>query len=404
MSSTPRFTLDSASQALYRPTALQHPSNLRGLIETGKVVISTSLSYPSRHVAKTVAVTGADMCWLDAEHVAWSPKLLVECIQIIHESGGKMIPVAWCLDAGAGVRYPYVLFRLTMKNDGQSLKDLGICADLILQGIIFTQIAHYTTLYEKDALALRAFVAVLLIITTLKSVHGLVILWIQNVEYFMNLNAALSMSTDSWPTEASSGEFICAKPNPNTDPIQVISKNIYIVGLVVGLFVFALVAAIVSSVLTFTGQVKNITWIEIHMGTVFVGDVLLCGSTIYFLSYHSKHASPETAGMLNSITKLTFQSAAPAVVCALITLVGTVAWNRTTPNAYVMLAIIANNVLPKLYAISAMWTLNCRRSIRQAHSDTGRSSTTAQSRPRDTTAIELSSLWLSSDWITESSV
>ncbi|KAF8143512.1 Pyruvate/Phosphoenolpyruvate kinase-like domain-containing protein [Mycena galopus ATCC 62051] len=94
MSSTPRFTLDSASQALYRPTTLQHPSNLRGLIETGKVVISTSLSYPSRHVAKTVAVTGADMCWLDAEHVAWSPKLLVECIQIIiHESGGKMIPV-----------------------------------------------------------------------------------------------------------------------------------------------------------------------------------------------------------------------------------------------------------------------------------------------------------------------
>ncbi|KAF8152876.1 hypothetical protein K438DRAFT_2079017, partial [Mycena galopus ATCC 62051] len=292
--------------------------------------------------------------------------------------------------------------------------DLGICADLILQGIIFTQIAHYTMLYEKDALALRAFVAVLLIITTLKSVHGLVILWIQNVEYFMNLNAALSMSIDSWPTEvnlalialivfyASLGEFICAKPHPNTDPIQVISKNVYVVGLVVGLFVFALVAAIVSSVLTFAGQVKNITWIEIHMGTVFAGDVLLCGSTIYFLLYHSKYASPETAGMLNSITKLTFQSAAPAVVCALITLVGTVAWNRTTPDAYVMLAIIANNVLPKLYAISAMWTLNCRRSIRQAHSDTGGSSTTAQSRPRDTTAIELSSPWLSNDWITES--
>lgn len=66
----------------------------------------------------------------DAEHVAWSPKLLVECIQIIvHESAGKMVPVvrvpsktafdymvrmvpsslialtrlqAWCLDAGAG--------------------------------------------------------------------------------------------------------------------------------------------------------------------------------------------------------------------------------------------------------------------------------------------------------------
>ncbi|KAJ6459029.1 Pyruvate/Phosphoenolpyruvate kinase-like domain-containing protein [Mycena sanguinolenta] len=112
---TPRFTLDSASQALYRPPTLQHSSNLRGLIKTGKVLIGNSLSFPSRHVAKTVAVTGADVCWLDAEHVAWSPDLLVECIQIIiHESGGKMIPVvrvpsktafeymAWCLNAGAG--------------------------------------------------------------------------------------------------------------------------------------------------------------------------------------------------------------------------------------------------------------------------------------------------------------
>ncbi|KAJ7658096.1 hypothetical protein B0H17DRAFT_350461 [Mycena rosella] len=278
--------------------------------------------------------------------------------------------------------------------------DLGICADLILQGITFAQIAHYTTLYGNDVLALRAFVAVLLMITTLKSAQGLAILWIQNVEYFMNINAALNMSTDSWPTEVNLALialiafyvqlFFCRR-------LWVISKNVYIVGLVIALFVFALVAAIVSCVLLFAGQMKNVTWIEIHVGTGFAGDVLLCGSTIYFLLYHSKHASPEIAGMLNSLTKLTFQSAAPAAVCALITLVGTVAWDRTTPNAYIMLAIISNNMLPKLYAISAMWTINSRRSIRQAHSGTGQTSTTARSGPRDATAIELSSPWLSSD-------
>ncbi|KAJ7446604.1 Pyruvate/Phosphoenolpyruvate kinase-like domain-containing protein, partial [Mycena latifolia] len=60
-------------------------------------------------------VTGADWCWIDTEHVAWSPTLLVEVIQVlIHESAGKTIPVVrlpsktafdymtWCLDAGAG--------------------------------------------------------------------------------------------------------------------------------------------------------------------------------------------------------------------------------------------------------------------------------------------------------------
>ncbi|KAJ7443130.1 hypothetical protein FB451DRAFT_1568741 [Mycena latifolia] len=278
--------------------------------------------------------------------------------------------------------------------------DLAICGDLILQGIIFAQIAHYTTLYAKDVLALRAFVAVLLIITTLKSAQGLVIFWIQNVNYFMDLNAALGMSTNSWTTEVNLSLvafiafyvqlFFCQR-------LWSISRNVYIVALILMLFVFSLVAAIVSSVFTFAGQLKNVTWIEIHLATVFVGDVLLCGSTIYFLLYHSKYASPETAGMLHSITKLTFQSAAPAAVCALISLIGTVAWNRQTPNAYVMLAIIANNVLPKLYTISAMWTLNSRRSIRQAHSSTDQKGSAATSGRRQTNDLELSEFWVTSD-------
>ncbi|KAJ7122109.1 hypothetical protein C8R44DRAFT_852889 [Mycena epipterygia] len=248
--------------------------------------------------------------------------------------------------------------------------DLGICADLILQGVIFAQIAHYVTLYNKDIPPLRPFVGVLLIITTLKSAQGLVILWIQNVQYFMDVEAALSMFTTSWTTEANLALiaiiafyiqlFFCHR-------LWAISRNLYIVALIITLFVFALIAAIVSCVFTFAGESKNVTWISIHLGTVFTGDVLLCGSTIYFLLYHSKDASPLTAGILNALTKLTFQSAAPAVVCALINLVGTVAWNGTTPNAYVMLALIANNALPKLYAISAMWTLNSRKEVRQAH-------------------------------------
>ncbi|KAJ6508119.1 hypothetical protein DFH09DRAFT_1199421, partial [Mycena vulgaris] len=292
--------------------------------------------------------------------------------------------------------------------------DLAICADLIFQGIIFAQVAHYTTLYAKDALALRAFVAVLLIITTLKSAQGLVIFWIQNVDYFMNLNAALGMSMNSWTTEINLTLvaliafyvqlFFCKR-------LWVISKNVYVVTLVVVLFVFALIASIVSSVFTFAGQLKNVTWIEIHLATVFAGDLLLCGSTIYFLlvRHASRNASSaESAGMLYSITKLTFQSAAPAAICALVSLVGTVSWNRKTPDTDIMLAIIANNVLPKLYAISAMWTLNSRRSIRQAHSGTGQSSTertdstgrtgsTATSGRRHTNPIILSSPWVSSD-------
>ncbi|KAF7349950.1 2,4-dihydroxyhept-2-ene-1,7-dioic acid aldolase [Mycena venus] len=113
--SSARFTLNSADQGQHRAPTLQQASNVQEIFKSGKIVIGTALSYPSRHVAKTVAITGADWCWIDAEHVAWSQDLLIECIQvIIHESAGKMIPIvrvpsktafdymAWCLDAGAG--------------------------------------------------------------------------------------------------------------------------------------------------------------------------------------------------------------------------------------------------------------------------------------------------------------
>ncbi|KAJ7318217.1 Pyruvate/Phosphoenolpyruvate kinase-like domain-containing protein [Mycena albidolilacea] len=113
--STLKFTVDPSTQASWGAPTRQQSSNMRGLIRSGKVLLGQVLSFPSRQVAKTLAVTGADWIWIDAEHVAWSQKLLVDVIQIInHESGGKMIPIvrvpsktafeymAWCLDAGAG--------------------------------------------------------------------------------------------------------------------------------------------------------------------------------------------------------------------------------------------------------------------------------------------------------------
>ncbi|KAJ6557505.1 hypothetical protein B0H19DRAFT_1147993 [Mycena capillaripes] len=275
--------------------------------------------------------------------------------------------------------------------------DLGICGDLILQGVVFAQVAHYIGLYHKDGLALRAFVAVLLLITTLKSAQGLVILWIQNVDNFMDINAALSMFTTSWTTEINLAFialivfyvqlFFCVR-------LWWISRNLYIVAVIVTLLGFAFIAAIVSCVFTFAGQSKtSVTWINIQLGTIFAGDLLLCGSTIYFLLSQSKSVSSQTAGVLNALTKLSFQSAAPAVVCALINLVTTLAWNGTVPNAYIMLSLISNIVLPKLYAISAMWTLNSRKDIRRAHS-IGPKSSTATSGPRPPHSFELSSAWV----------
>ncbi|KAJ6468593.1 hypothetical protein DFH09DRAFT_955491, partial [Mycena vulgaris] len=245
---------------------------------------------------------------------------------------------------------------------------LGISGELILQGVLYTQFAHYMSLYKTDILLLRAFVAGLLVLTTLKSVQGLMILWIQNVEHFTDVAAAANMVFSSWISELNLTLvaliafyvqlFFCQR-------LWAISQNIYLVGLVMALFVFALLAGIMASAFTFSQNPENRIWSAIHLGTVFAGDLILCVTTTYFLSNHSKQVSPQTAGMLNAIVKLTFQSAAPAALCALINLVSAqAAIMDQAANAWSMTAIITSELLPKLYAISAMWTLNSRKDIR----------------------------------------
>ncbi|KAJ6555454.1 hypothetical protein DFH09DRAFT_1165406 [Mycena vulgaris] len=253
------------------------------------------------------------------------------------------------------------------------------------------------SLYKKDTLFLRAFVAGLLVLTTLKSVQGLVIFWIQNVEHFTDIAAAVDMFFSSWTSELNLTLvaliafyvqlFFCQR-------LWVISQNIYIVGLVMALFVFALLASIVSSAFTFSRDPENGIWIAIHLGTVFAGDLILCGTTTYFLSTRSKQVLPQTAGMLNAILKLTFQSAAPAALCALINLVSSQAGSKSdTANGWSMAAIISNELLPKLYAISAMWTLNSRENIRLVHSN-GNTTSSAEgtSGRRRTNNVELGML------------
>ncbi|KAJ6495188.1 hypothetical protein C8R45DRAFT_823996 [Mycena sanguinolenta] len=255
------------------------------------------------------------------------------------------------------------------------MQDLGISGDLILQGVLFAQFAHYWSLYKKDILILRVYVFFLLFLTTLKSVQCLVILWSQNVEHFTDVGGAAGLFFNSWPAQINLTfvafiafyvqMFFCQR-------LWALSRNIYVVALVVILFLFALLASFVS--VSGSNSVISCliisTAVAIHLGTVFAGDLFLCGSITYFLLKHSKQVLPQTAGMLNAILKLTFQSAAPAAICALINLISSQASARSGGvNVGQMLAIIANSILPKLYAISAMWTLNSRKDIRLARSN-----------------------------------
>ncbi|KAJ7276732.1 hypothetical protein C8J57DRAFT_1713992 [Mycena rebaudengoi] len=262
--------------------------------------------------------------------------------------------------------------------------DLGTHADLILQGILFAQFTNYWSRYYKsDSLSLKLFVLSLCITTTFKSAQAIAFVWVQNVEYFADIEKASQMFNTNWVAQStvligaligfSVQAFFCRR-------LWIISNNIYVVAFVVLLFVFGLISAIVHTAFTFSGQLlrvlasptggnydeptDKVIWGGIHYVTVMAGDVILSGSTIYFLLKRSHQAIPGNVGILNRLLRIAFQSAAPVTLCALANIIsGELYTQHPSTGATVLFVELINMILPKVYATSAMWTLNSRKGL-----------------------------------------
>ncbi|KAJ7279338.1 hypothetical protein C8J57DRAFT_132685 [Mycena rebaudengoi] len=294
--------------------------------------------------------------------------------------------------------------------------DLGTHADLILQGILFAQFTNYwSRYYMSDPLSQKLFVLGLCIATTFKSAHAIALVWVQNVDNFMSLNRAAGMFLTNWLKQSNSliGQiiafyvqvFFCRR-------LWIISKNIYVVAFVLLLFVFGLISAIVHAAFKFSGQLFVLShsptqagnylkptgkeiWSSIHYATVVTGDMILSGSTIYFLLRRSQQAPLATVGILNRLIRISFQSAVPVTLCALANFICQALYlHHASIDATVLCILLTGMMLPKVYAISAMWTLNSRNESSRfgtdVNSDLGTSSSSVHFSSRQmATTIQL---------------
>ncbi|KAJ7275851.1 hypothetical protein C8J57DRAFT_1505154 [Mycena rebaudengoi] len=251
--------------------------------------------------------------------------------------------------------------------------DLATHADLILQGLLFTQFAKYMSRYRSDRLWNKLFVLGLCIATTAKSAHAITLVWFQNVEYFLNLEQASkiyaipSLGRINLLLAAVIPIYVQAY---FTHRLWLISKNIYVVSCLIVLFLFSLIAAFLTAVYAYprdstnTSIFRNGIWILVQVVAVVGGDILLCASTIYFLLRQSRGELPGTVGTIHRLIRLIFQSAALAALCAVFGLICDI-WYYCDGriDGMLLLLIISNMMLPKLYATSIMWTLNSRQEI-----------------------------------------
>ncbi|KAJ6562186.1 hypothetical protein B0H19DRAFT_1259767 [Mycena capillaripes] len=244
---------------------------------------------------------------------------------------------------------------------------VGGCVDLFLQGILFTQFVTYFTWYRDDKMGLRIVVIVLLIMTVLKSIHSFAIIWIQNIVYFGDLQGAILLNYTTWwqsgnPLIVALCDFyvqmyFCFR-------LWVISKSRYVVAPITTLFIFAFFSMAVATYMISVANNPGISqWFAAHLGSVFAGDVIMSITTAYFLLKSKTDVLPQTVGLINALVRLTLQTAAPAAICAMFNLV----FSQKNPGGSGIISTAFNLALPKLYAVSMMWTLNARRTIRASH-------------------------------------
>ncbi|KAJ6489916.1 hypothetical protein C8R45DRAFT_868062, partial [Mycena sanguinolenta] len=246
--------------------------------------------------------------------------------------------------------------------------------DIFLQGILLTQFVHYFTTYPDDKLAFRVYVGILVLISILKTIHSFAVVWIQSIVWFSDLEGAILLNYTTWWQSgtplmtAICGFYVqlyfCYR-------LWVISKKLHVVIPLATLFLFGFLSMVVGTYyITVTNLPQISHWFAAHLGSVFAADVLMTSCTAYFLISSKSNVLPQTVGLINSLVRLTFQTAAPAAIwqvhCPLISThaMFNLAFSQLPGSKYGIISTAFNEMIPKLYAISMMYTLNARRTMR----------------------------------------
>ncbi|KAJ4469785.1 hypothetical protein C8J55DRAFT_564434 [Lentinula edodes] len=177
------------------------------------------------------------------------------------------------------------------------------------------------------------------------------LVWIIFIRHFLDLPGAILLNYTTWWQSG----------NPLMDSsLYMIAKSLLPVIPIAILFVFAFAALSAATYFITVSNTLGIgRWFAAHLASVFAGDLLLSLVTAYFLIRSKKNVLPH-----DSFEK----PPAPAAICALLNLVFSQIYDgneNITSTAF-------NMMLPKLYAVSMMWTLNAHRTIGAAYDWTTR--------------------------------
>ncbi|KAG8847135.1 hypothetical protein FRB91_012066 [Serendipita sp. 411] len=240
---------------------------------------------------------------------------------------------------------------------------MGTFADFFLQGILAAQTTHYFTYRDAEGQTRRFawLVIVLTIMCLVKSAQNVAIVWNTVITNFANPDVSLMLVATNWvhyTTSLSTGIIAIYVQSFFVYRYWMLTKRWYIclvmvLGMTVSFIGSVLVIVYIPKLLHQTVKM----WSLVHFVAAIVVDGLITACTAWHLNKRKSNIQT-TADMIDRLVRMTWQSALPPTICVLLNLV--ILESRPIELTH----IAFNMVLPKLYAISLLYTLNVRNEIR----------------------------------------
>ncbi|KAJ7053480.1 hypothetical protein C8F01DRAFT_1166493, partial [Mycena amicta] len=251
---------------------------------------------------------------------------------------------------------------------------IGTCIGLLLEGVVLSQFVRYFTTSNRDPVPLRAYVGVLALLTTVGSTLIFVILWQRLFIHFGTVYYFSESGSDLFTTASLLIAFVVMYVQGfYLHRLFHLSKRNWFLVLPIGCILFiAFLMVFIAEMYGLVGgfSVESKIIMFSHAPMLFnqsaAGDVILTLSTAGYLLHFRNNVLPQTASVLTTLIRITFQTAAPATCCILVNFIISLTFPQppNIPFARSFASTGVNIILPKFWVISLLWTLNARADIR----------------------------------------
>jgi len=240
---------------------------------------------------------------------------------------------------------------------------MGTFADFFLQGIMAAQVANYFNFRDVDGSKSRFtwLIVVLIVLCTIKSAQNVTIVWQTVISNFANPDVSSLLVATNWihySTSLTTAIIATYVQSFFVYRYWMLTRRWYIclvmaIGMVVSLIGSALVIVLIPQLQHEAVRV----WSLVHFIAAIIVDSLITICTAIHLQ-SQKTSIKSTADLINRLIRMTWQSALPPTICVIINAALLESLPLQLPH------IAFNTVLPMLYAISLLYTLNLRNELR----------------------------------------